>query len=323
MSQAHETKSARPVGRLAPSPTGRLHLGHARSFLLAWWHSRSRAGSVLLRIEDLDRERVKPGMREGVLEDLEWLGLDWDGAPLLQSDDTSAMQRAIDDLLARELAYPCVCSRQEIALVSAPHAGEDEPRYAGTCRGRWRTLDDAERATGRKPSVRVVAPNAPIEIADRLLGLASFDLATTIGDFPIRRRDGAFAYQLAVVVDDARTGVNEIVRGLDLWPSAARQAHLQDLLGLARPTWNHVPLVVDEHGERMAKRRGDLSLAELRATGVDPRAVVAWVARSSGHPVEPRIHPVELLADFDLERVPREPARISAEELQSLRTARR
>lgn len=311
-----------PTGRLAPSPTGRLHLGHARSFLLAWWHARSRGGRVLLRIEDLDRERVKPGYVEGLLEDLAWLGLDWDGAPLLQSADTGPLARASEALLAAGAAYPCVCTRAEVAALSAPHAGDEEVRYPGTCRGKWHSCEEAERATGRKAAVRLAVEIGPVEVRDGLCAPRSFDVAESVGDFVIRRRDGAFAYQLAVVVDDARTGVDEIVRGADLLASAARQKLVQRALGLAHPRWWHVGLVVDAEGRRLAKRSGDLSLAALREVGVDPRAVVAWAARSSHQPCEDRVAPGDVLAGFRIERAGCEPAVLARDDLDRLLAAR-
>ncbi|MCC6406430.1 MAG: tRNA glutamyl-Q(34) synthetase GluQRS [Planctomycetes bacterium] len=313
---------AAPIGRLAPSPTGRLHLGHARSFLLAWWHARSRGGRILLRIEDLDRERVKPGAIEVVLRDLAWLGLDWDGEPLLQSADTSALEHAVDRLIAAGDAYPCVCTRAEVAAISAPHAGEDETRYPGTCRDKWRSCADAERATGRKPAVRLRVEPGTIEFVDGLAGPRAYDVAATVGDFTIRRRDGAFAYQLAVTVDDARTGVDEVVRGADLLPSAARQKFLQRRLGLPHPRWWHVGLVLDADGQRLAKRRGDLALTTLREAGIDPRAVVAWAARVSRQPCEERVTPGDVLPGFQIERAGCEPVVLDREALDRLLAAR-
>jgi glutamyl-tRNA synthetase len=229
--------SARPaiVGRLAPSPTGWLHLGHARSFLLAWWQVRAAGGAMRLRIEDLDRDRARTELIDTCLRDLEWLGLDWDGEPLLQSRDTSAMERACESLVERGLAYPCVCSRAEIAALSAPHAGESEPRYPGTCRGRWASVAEARAATGKAAGVRLSIPDGEIELADGIVGRARFDVQREVGDFVVQRRDGAFAYQLAVVVDDDRQGVDTILRGADLLPSAARQWHVQRALGIAHP----------------------------------------------------------------------------------------
>lgn len=312
----------RPVGRLAPSPTGRLHVGHARTFLLAWWHARSRGGRIVLRLEDLDTTRVKPGSVESTLADLTWLGLDWDGEVLLQSADTQAMESACAGLLASGQAYPCVCTRGEIRALSAPHAGEEEPRYPGTCRGRFRSLEEARAATGRDPALRLRVADGPVRIEDGFAAARDFDVAGDVGDFVLRRRDGAFAYQLAVAVDDARQGVNEVLRGDDLYSSAARQWHVQEHLGLPHPHWWHVPLVLDGTGERLAKRRDSLSLESLRLSGADPRALVAWAARSAHLPCGPRATPQELLGGFDLARLPREPVRFTDQDAAALAAAR-
>lgn len=307
------------VGRLAPSPTGHLHLGHARSFLVAWWHARSRGGRIVLRIEDLDVDRVKPGMIAETLADLEWLGIDWDGEPLVQSVTSARITDAANELLARELAYPCTCTRSEItSSQSAPHAGDAAARYPGTCRGKWRTLAEAESATGRAACLRFVVRAGPVEVLDGIHGRVAFDVAAQVGDFPIVRRAGSPAYQLAVVVDDAAQGVTEIVRGDDLLESAARQALLQDALGLARPSWWHVPLVTDAAGRRLAKRSDDVSLAALRRAGVDPRVLTGWIARRSGI-VEARSAPAgDFAADFQMNRLPREPGMLREADLREL-----
>lgn len=289
------------VGRLAPSPTGSLHLGHARTFLLAWWQARARGGRVLLRIEDLDRERVKPGMVEECLATLTWLGLDWDGPVQVQSAEPGPARAALRELLARGLAYGCDCSRRDIErAASAPHAEDGELRYPGTCRARGLDPGRGAGALG----VRFRVPEGPIEFTDGLLGPFQSDVDREVGDFLLARRDGALAYQLAVVVDDARSGVNEVVRGADLLPSTARQLLLQRALGLPSPRWYHVPLVLDAEGRRLAKRSGALALAELRARKVDGREVVAWAARSAGLDVPERVAAAEVLADFDLARTP-------------------
>lgn len=313
----------RPTGRLAPSPTGHLHLGHARSFLLAWWHARAGGGRVLLRLEDLDAERVKPGMADEVLRDLEWLGLDWDGPLLRQSDDLAPYAEASARLLARGLAYPCTCTRREVELAaSAPHASDGATAYPGTCRGRFATREEARAATGRDAALRLRVEGPALELEDGFAGPFRVDVAAEGGDFPIVRRDGVPAYQLAVVVDDARQGVTEVLRGDDLLASAARQRLLQRALGLPTPRWFHVPLVVDAAGERLAKRRDDLSLAALRTEGVDPRAVVGWAARSAGQGDAARLAPGELVGEFRLERVPRAPALLDGASLEALRSAR-
>lgn len=313
----------KPVGRLAPSPTGFLHLGHARSFLLAWWHARAREGRILLRMEDLDRERVKPGMADQVLRDLEWLGLDWDGPVWVQSASTEAFDAALADLVGRGLAYPCVCTRKEIeAAQSAPHASDPRASYPGTCRGRFASLAEAQRASGRPAALRLVVEPGSVGVDDAFAGRFECDVARDAGDFPVSRRAGEPAYQLAVVVDDARAGVTDVVRGDDLLPSAARQLLVQRAMGLPHPTWFHVPLVVDEDGRRFAKRTDDLSLASLRASGVDPSAVVEWVARHSGIDVSERCTARDIVPSFDWARVPKAPVVCAAADLAGLKSGR-
>lgn len=323
---------AATTGRLAPSPTGHLHLGHARSFLLAWWHARSRGARIVLRLEDLDTERVKPGLADETLRDLEWLGLDWDGAPWIQSEHATGFDAAARQLVERGLAYPCVCTRKEIAesqsapqAISSPapagsiaRAGTGETRYPGTCRGKFAALEAARAASGRDPALRLLVHPGRVEFTDEFLGPQSFDVAADVGDFPIARRAGAVAYQLAVVVDDARQSVNEIVRGDDLLSSAARQLLVQRALGLPHPRCWHVPLVTDASGRRLAKRSDDLALARIRAAGIDPRRVVSWVARRSGFADAELATAAELAPQFDMARVPREPVICGPAELAEL-----
>jgi glutamyl-tRNA synthetase len=302
----------RPVGRLAPSPTGALHLGHARSFLLAWWHARSRGGKVVLRLEDLDGDRVKPGMADEAVRDLEWLGLDWDGEVVVQSRGKERLDAAVADLLARGLAYPCVCTRAEIAASQSapqaePGAEPGEVRYPGTCRGRFESLEDAQRKSGRAPAVRLRVAPGIVRFEDGFAGDQAFDVERDAGDFPVARRAGAAAYQLAVVVDDAHAGVTEVVRGDDLLASAARQWLVQEALGLPHPSWFHVPLVVDEGGRRLAKRTEALALRRLRESGIDSARIVAWIARRSGVDVGDAATARECAERFDLARVPRAP----------------
>jgi glutamyl-tRNA synthetase len=293
------------TGRLAPSPTGLLHLGHARTFLIAWWHTRSRGGRVLLRSEDLDGQRVSQRFADAALRDLEWLGLDWDGAPSVQSQHPERFDAAIQTLLERGAAYACVCRRGDLATAqTAPHAGDREPRYPGTCRQRFASLREAERQSGRPAGVRLVVPEGPVTLDDDLAGAITLDVQAEVGDFLIARRGGAPAYQLAVVVDDAAEGVTEVVRGADLLPSAVRQWHVQRALGLPHPRWAHVPLVTDAHGRRLAKHADDLALAELRERGADPRAIVRYVAENSGMEARGLATPAELTPLFRLEGVP-------------------
>jgi glutamyl-tRNA synthetase len=270
-------------GRLAPSPSGLLHLGHARTFLLAWWSARAQGGRVVMRIEDLDGERSTQAFADAACRDLDWLGLDWDGPPLVQSTGLARMTEAIERLLASGRAYVCSCSRGDVRQAqSAPNEGTAEPRYPGTCRGRWSSLAEAESKTGRPAGVRLLVRDGVVRFDDRVAGPQQFDVAGSVGDFLIARRSGAPAYQLAVVVDDGGQGVTEVVRGDDLLSSTARQLLLQEALGLPHPVWAHVPLVTNADGQRLAKREASLGLSELRERGVDPRRIVAWVAHSVG-----------------------------------------
>jgi glutamyl-tRNA synthetase len=276
---------------------------------------------MLLRIEDLDGPRARFEMVEAALRDLAWLGLDWDGALHVQSAGLIRLNRAVDLLVERGLAYPCTCSRSDVrSAQSAPQLGDVEVRYPGTCRGRYASLEEA-RSTGRPVGLRFHVPAGAVPIEDSFAGAQSFDVQADVGDFLVARRDAAPAYQLAVVVDDAEQGVTEVLRGDDLLPSAARQWHLQCALALRHPVWAHVPLVTDAHGRRLAKRSGDLSLAELRANGTDPRAIVAWAAASAGVAVSERITPAEAVGDFALERMPREPVRLTAAIIARLRAS--
>lgn len=313
----------RPVGRLAPSPTGRLHVGHARSFLIAWWSARAAGGRVVLRMEDLDASRARPEHAERMLRDLEWLGLDWDGPPLGQAADRGPLDAATEELLARGLAYPCVCTRREIRdAIAAPHAEDRGEAYPGTCRGRFATLDEARAATGREPALRLRVDPGVVHFDDLLHGATNIDVASEVGDFPIRSRDGQPAYQLAVVVDDARQGVTEVLRGEDLIDSTARQILVQRALGLPSPRWGHLGLVVDATGRRLAKRSGDIALASLQEAGVDPRLLVAWVAASLGLAVDAPVRANQVLAGFRLPRTPEPPVRFAAPELAALRAGR-
>lgn len=307
------------VGRLAPSPTGLLHLGHARTFLFAWWSIRARGGRILMRIEDLDGQRASPEFRDAALRDLEWLGLDWDGAPSVQSDHLDRLESAVVRLLAMGRAYPCVCSRSDLRTAqNAPHQGAREPRYPGTCRGRFATHAEAERESGRPAGIRLQVPAGDVTIRDGLSGHHTLDVQASVGDFLLARRGGAPAYQLAVAVDDAAQGVTEVLRGDDLLPSTFRQWHVQVALGLPHPVWAHVPLVLDAEGRRLAKRADALSLAELRARGADPRAIVRWVAESAGMPGGALATAAELTRHFSLARVEPRPLRVDGAVLERI-----
>ena len=310
------------VGRLAPSPTGLLHLGHARTFLVAWWRARNVGGRLLMRLEDLDGPRAKPEFAEAALRDLAWLGLDWDGPNYVQSTGLAEISAAAAALEQRGLAYACVCSRGDVRSVqSAPQLGDTEPRYLGTCRGKFSSVAQAEADSGKPAGLRLSVPDGSVTVKDELLGERSFDVQAEVGDFLIAKRDRAPAYQLAVVVDDARQGVTEVVRGEDLFASAARQRLLQQALGLPQVRYVHVPLVLDETGRRLAKREDDLSLQALREGGTDPRAVVAWAAKSCGIAGVERITARVALINFALAKIPREPLILDAATVANLREA--
>ncbi|MEE2886756.1 MAG: tRNA glutamyl-Q(34) synthetase GluQRS [Planctomycetota bacterium] len=296
------------TGRLAPSPTGVLHLGNARSFLLAWLSIRSRGGRLLMRIEDIDGPRLKAGATESALEDLAWLGLDHDGEVMLQSGRLEQYDTAVDRLLAAGLAYPCVCSRKEVEeAASAPHeTWQDAVPYPGTCRGRYADCAEAEAESGRVPAVRLRVDVASLPFID---GFRGPEDGLIRGDFVIRKRDGGPAYQLAVVVDDAATGVTEVLRGDDLLVSTPRQLLLYQLLDLPAPDFVHVPLVVGEDGLRLAKRHGDTSLAHFRSAGVEAEQVLGYLGWSCGlrQDCEP-CGAADLLEGFELASLPRDPA---------------
>jgi glutamyl-tRNA synthetase len=301
------------VGRLAPSPTGVLHLGNARTFLLAWLSVRARGGTILLRIEDIDGPRVKPGAAAQAIEDLRWLGLDWDAEPVVQSERLELYRGAAERLVGQGLAYPCICTRREIDdAASAPHEGAigaagDGPVYPGTCRGRFASLADAKAATGRDAALRFRVDVEAVPFTD---GFRGHEPGRIAGDFVVQKRDGGPAYQLAVVVDDALQGVTEVLRADDLLPSTPRQLLLYRALGLAAPSFVHVPLVVGGDGLRLAKRHGDTSLRHFRDAGVPAAELVGHLAVLSGlRDRRERVMPADLLAGFDLGRVPRAPVR--------------
>jgi glutamyl-tRNA synthetase len=274
-------------GRFAPSPTGDLHLGSAASALVGWLSARSNGGAFVLRVEDIDTPRVRPGVEAGQMEDLAWLGLDWDEgpdvggphAPYRQSARTDRYDAVIADLERRGLVYPCDCSRAEIARVaSAPHEGEEGPRYGGLCRDK----SPGDRRFKRPPAMRLRVPERRIAIDDRLHGGLAENVFETVGDFVLRRGDGVYAYQLAVVVDDIQMGITEVVRGADLLSSAARQTLLAELVGGRAPRFAHHPMLVAMDGSRLAKRASSTSIRALRAAGASPRRLVGSLARSLG-----------------------------------------
>jgi glutamyl-tRNA synthetase len=287
-------------------------LGNARTFLVNWLLARQNGWKIILRIEDLDGPRIKRGADQLAIEDLTWLGLDWDDGPTYQSARGDRYHAAIEKLLADGRAYPCICTRSEVdAAASAPHAEDGAMIYPGTCRGRFRSLDDAFQASGRQPAIRFDTRNQSVDFTDAFSGPHHFDVERQLGDFVIAKGDGTPAYQLAVVIDDADMGVSEIVRGDDLIDSTPRQILLYRALGLEDriPTYCHVPLVIGPDGRRLAKRHGDTRLASYRSAGVPAGRILALLARwcgisdVTGDAVTAR----DLLGRFDLARLPRNP----------------
>jgi len=294
--------------RLAPSPTGALHLGNARTFLVNWILARQNGWRIVLRIEDLDGPRVKRGADRQAIEDLRWLGIDWDDGPLYQSGRATVYAEAVRRLLAAGAAYPCVCSRREVELAaSAPHAEDGASVYPGTCRGRYASVEAARAAAGRQPAIRFAVPDAAVEFTDPIHGHVRINPARELGDFVIAKADGTAAYQLAVVVDDAEAGVSDVVRGDDLLDSTPRQILLYRGLGWERsiPRYWHLPLVVGPDGRRLAKRHGDTRLASYREVGVPASRMLQLLARWSGVEDWQAIERAsDLLPRFGLERLP-------------------
>ena len=297
--------------RLAPSPTGALHLGNARTFLINWLLARRNGWEVLLRVEDIDGPRIKKGADRQAIEDLRWLGIDWDEGPVYQSGRMDAYGEAVRRLLETGHAYPCVCSRSEVSsAASAPHAEDGAAVYPGTCRGRFGSVEEARRDGGKEPAIRFRVPDEAVQFEDRFAGSRRFDVARELGDFVIAKADGTPAYQLAVVVDDADMNVTDVVRGDDLLDSAPRQILLYRGLGLAerQPAYCHVPLVTGPDGRRLAKRHGDTRLSFYRDRDVSPGRILYLLARWCGMDVgEEPAGAAELLPRFDLSLVPRQP----------------
>ncbi len=302
------------VARLAPSPTGAQHVGNARTYLLAWLSARSRGGRVILRLEDIDSPRVKPWAAQQALDDLRWLGLDWDEgpdvggphAPYVQTQRWEWYGLAVEALRRAQRVYPCTCTRSEVAAAaSAPHAGQEGPVYPGTCA--WRRADD-EPGEPSAFAWRFRASRQTRRYCDRVAGWQQCIVADALGDFLVARGDLTPAYQLAVVVDDHHMGVNEVLRGDDLLPSTFRQLELYDFFGWEPPAFVHVPLVVGPDGRRLAKRHGDTRLAALRAASVPPQRLLGLLAWSCGlRPTREPVTAAELLDGFDLAAIPREP----------------
>jgi glutamyl-tRNA synthetase len=314
-------------GRYAPSPTGMIHLGNARTALAAWLSVRSRGGTFVYRLEDLDPPRVVPGMAEAQREDLLWLGIDWDEgpdvggphAPYSQSERSSLYEDALRTLAAAGRLFPCRLSRRDLqAMASAPHGGEEAP-YPAALRpgdpgpGWFERLCGAERPDA---AIRFLVHDRPVSFVDRICGLVTERVDLAVGDFVLKRRDGLYAYQLAVVVDDLLMGIDDVVRGADLLASTARQIQLLEALGGAPPAYAHIPLVVNAQGGKLSKRDQGITLRSLREAGIHPEALVGSLGWSLGLLDRPEpCRPAELIPAFSWERIRREDWRLPPEPL--------
>lgn len=305
------------VGRFAPSPSGRIHLGNILCCLLAWLSARQKGGKIVLRIEDLDTARCPRRYAEQMIADLRWLGFDWDEgpetggphAPYEQSRRTALYCQALETLQAKGLVYPCFCTRAGLRAASAPHRSDGQPVYPGTCRG-LTPAQAADRARTRSPALRLRVPDQDWGFEDGHMGAYRENLARDCGDFLLRRSDGMFAYQLAVVVDDAAMGVTEVVRGADLLDSTPRQLLLYKLLDLPAPRFCHFPLLLAPDGRRLSKRDEDAGLDALQGR-VSPQEILGKLACLAGfHPSGAPCTLQELLPAFDWASVPREDIRL-------------
>ena len=288
------------VGRFAPTPSGRMHLGNVFAALLAWLSVRSQDGQMVLRMEDLDTQRTSREFAEILREDLLWLGLDWDTETPPQSQRSNTYQYYFDLLREKELLYPCYCTRSQLHSVNAPHLSDGTYVYAGTCRN----LTDAQRAAfDRAPAWRVNVPDRLWTVEDLVKGTYTENLATDCGDFVVRRADGVFVYQLAVTVDDGEAGVTEVVRGNDLLSSAPRQMYLQELFGFPHPRYAHVPMLLAPDGRRLSKRDKDMDLGYLRQH-TTAETLLGILAHTAGLLEKPeRVSPQELAAVFSWDKV--------------------
>ena len=299
---------------MAPSPTGFLHLGNAWAFWTAWASVRAASGELVLRIEDIDPARSKPEYVAALMEDLAWLGIDWDlgpnaegsGSCFFQSNRSAAYEETLRFLEGKGLVYPCYCTRKELReIAGAPHVDDAGAPYPGTCRALNRADRERFERMGRKPSLRLVCPEQCVwTFNDLVIGKQETTLHNCGGDFALRRSDGVYAYQLAVVVDDTAMGVTEVVRGNDILASTPRQLYLYSLLEKKAPRYAHVPLVVDNDGERLAKRHASLTLRSLREAGVRAETILGWLAFSSGiRPEFASLFAGERLEGFAFEKI--------------------
>ena len=268
----------KPVGRFAPTPSGRMHLGNVFAALIAWLSVRSRDGEMVLRMEDLDTQRTSGEFARQLREDLRWLGLDYDRETPPQSQRSAVYDGYFDRLQDMGLLYPCYCTRSQLHSVNAPHLSDGTYVYPGTCR---KLTPEQRAAMNRAPAWRVMVPDRQWRFTDRVQGEYRLNLKKECGDMVVRRADGVYVYQLAVTVDDGEAGVTEVVRGMDLLSSAPRQMYLQELFGFPHPEYGHVPMLLAPDGRRLSKRDRDLDLGQLQKW-VSPEAVIGTLAFSAG-----------------------------------------
>ena len=307
-----DMKREKPVGRFAPTPSGRMHLGNVFAALIAWASVRSRDGEMVLRMEDLDTQRTSGEFAEILRQDLAWLGLTYDRETPPQSSRGKAYDEYFHRLEELGLIYPCYCTRSQLHSVNAPHLSDGTYVYTGTCRN---LTEDQRAAFNRSPAWRVIVPDKTWSITDLVQGDYSLNLYTDCGDMVIRRADGVYVYQLAVTVDDGEAGVTEVVRGMDLLSSAPRQMYLQELFGFPHPVYGHVPMLLAPDGRRLSKRDRDLDLGELRKH-ISPETLIGTLAYAAG--LTDRNVPLsarELAGEFSWEKLRGEAIYLNAEDL--------
>lgn len=297
------------VGRFAPTPSGRMHLGNLLCALFSYLSVRKAGGRFLLRIEDVDVPRCPKRLCDGIIEDLQWLGFQWDEPPLYQSKRSSVYQAHLDRLSRQGLIYPCFCTRSQLHACAAPNLGDTQYVYSGACS--HLTPEEVQRLSRvRRPSMRLRVPDEDIVFTDGLYGIQRENLARDCGDFILRRSDGLFGYQLAVVVDDALSGVNQVVRGRDILTATPRQIYLLRCLDYPIPEYIHIPLLTDSHGRRLAKRSHDLDLSSLSKQYSAPQ-LLGMLAFSAGILAEPEAMSLEALIPlFDWKKIKREDIRL-------------
>lgn len=292
-----------PIGRFAPTPSGRMHMGNVFAGLIAWLSAKSQGGSMLLRMEDLDTQRTSGEFAETLRKDLLWLGLTWDEETPAQSLRSDTYIRYFEKLRNLELLYPCYCTRSQLHNVNAPHLSDGTYVYPGTCRN---LTPEEQKAFGRNPAWRVKVPDRLWTVEDRVQGTYRENLVTDCGDFVVRRADGVFVYQLAVTVDDGEFGVTEVVRGMDLLSSAPRQMYLQELFGFPHPEYGHVPMLMAPDGRRLSKRDRDMDLGYLQ-DHVKPEQLLGLLAYSAN--IIDKLVPIsarELAREFSWEKLRKE-----------------